>query len=296
MKAKLFILLFGILGVGAQVSANEKIYVNSEVTTHIVMPENIKLVDISTAKIVGNQCTDNIVHIKPYLESDSLQAVGSYKDNELLGTITLIGERHIAQYDILYTQSPGMAASIFEVPYNHTWSYINPEVSMPMAEMARYAWAVYSSDRKYNQIVTKAHGMKAVVNNIYAVGDYFFIDYSLQNKTKISYDIEEIRVKLTDKKETKATNSQTIELSPVFTLNSSRKFKKNYRNVLVLPKLTFPDEKVLRLEISENQISGRVIVLTIEYEDILHADGFDSDILKDAAYYPYYHISYTVKP
>ena len=296
MKAKLFILLFGILGVVAQVSANEKIYVNSEVTTHIVMPENIKLVDISTAKIVGNQCTDNIVHIKPYLESDSLQAVGSYKDNELLGTITLIGERHIAQYDILYTQSPGMAASIFEVPYNHTRSYINPEVSMPMAEMARYAWAVYSSDRKYNQIVTKAHGMKAVVNNIYAVGDYFFIDYSLQNKTKISYDIEEIRVKLTDKKETKATNSQTIELSPVFTLNSSRKFKKNYRNVLVLPKLTFPDEKVLRLEISENQISGRVIVLTIEYEDILHADGFDSDILKDAAYYPYYHISYTVKP
>ena len=296
MKTKLFILLFGILGVVAQVSANEKIYVNSEVTTHIVMPENIKLVDISTAKIVGNQCTDNIVRIKPYLESDSLQAVGSYKDNELLGTITLIGERHIAQYDILYTQSPGMAASIFEVPYNHTRSYINPEVSMPMAEMARYAWAVYSSDRKYNQIVTKAHGMKAVVNNIYAVGDYFFIDYSLQNKTKIPYDIEEIRVKLTDKKETKATNSQTIELSPVFTLNSSRKFKKNYRNVLVLPKLTFPDEKVLRLEISENQISGRVIVLTIEYEDILHADGFDSDILKDAAYYPYYHISYTVKP
>ena len=296
MKAKLFILLFGILGVVAQVSANEKIYVNSEVTTHIVMPENIKLVDISTTKILGNQCTDNIVRIKPYLESDSLQAVGSYKDNELLGTITLIGERHIAQYDILYTQSPGMAASIFEVPYNHTQSYINPEVSMPMAEMARYAWAVYSSDRKYNQIVTKAHGMKAVVNNIYAVGDYFFIDYSLQNKTKIPYDIEEIRVKLTDKKETKATNSQTIELSPVFTLNSSRKFKKNYRNVLVLPKLTFPDEKVLRLEISENQISGRVIVLTIEYEDILHADGFDSDILKDAAYYPYYHISYTVKP
>ena len=296
MKAKLFILLFGILGVAAQVSANEKIYVNSEVTTHIVMPENIKLVDIPTAKIVGNQCTDNIVRIKPYLESDSLQAVGSYKDNELLGTITLIGERHIAQYDILYTQSPGMAASIFEVPYNHTRSYINPEVSMPMAEMARYAWAVYSSDRKYNQIVTKAHGMKAMVNNIYAVGDYFFIDYSLQNKTKIPYDIEEIRVKLTDKKDTKATNSQTIELSPVFTLNSSRKFKKNYRNVLVLPKLTFPDEKVLRLEISENQISGRVIVLTIEYEDILHADGFDSDILKDAAYYPYYHISYTVKP
>ena len=295
MKSKMLLCFLSLFMAAAGASANERIYVNREVTTHIVMPENIKMVDISTTKIAGNQCTDNIVRIKPSCGSDSIPEAG-YRDNELLGTLTLIGERHIAQYDILYTQSPQMAASIFEVPYSHTQSYINPEGPMPMAEMARYAWAVYGSGRKYNQIVSRAHGMKAVVNNIYAVGDYFFIDYSLQNKTKIAYDIEELRVKLTDKKETKATNSQTIELSPVFSLNHVRKFKKSYRNVLVLPKLTFPDEKVLRLEISENQISGRVITLTIEYEDILHADGFDSDILKNAAYYPYYYITYPSQP
>ena len=295
MKSKMLLCFLSLFMAAAGASANERIYVNREVTTHIVMPENIKMVDISTTKIAGNQCTDNIVRIKPSCGSDSIPEAG-YRDNELLGTLTLIGERHIAQYDILYTQSPQMAASIFEVPYSHTQSYINPEVTMPMAEMARYAWAVYGSGRKYNQIVSRAHGMKAVVNNIYAVGDYFFIDYSLQNKTKIASDIEELRVKLTDKKETKATNSQTIELSPVFSLNHVRKFKKSYRNVLVLPKLTFPDEKVLRLEISENQISGRVITLTIEYEDILHADGFDSDILKNAAYYPYYYITYPSQP
>lgn len=295
MKSKMLLCFLSLFMAAAGASANERIYVNREVTTHIVMPENIKMVDISTTKIAGNQCTDNIVRIKPSCGSDSIPEAG-YRDNELLGTLTLIGERHIAQYDILYTQSPQMAASIFEVPYSHTQSYINPEVTMPMAEMARYAWAVYGSGRKYNQIVSRAHGMKAVVNNIYAVGDYFFIDYSLQNKTKIAYDIEELRVKLTDKKETKATNSRTIELSPVFSLNHVRKFKKSYRNVLVLPKLTFPDEKVLRLEISENQISGRVITLTIEYEDILHADGFDSDILKNAAYYPYYYITYPSQP
>ena len=297
MKARTILLtLLCAIGI-TTAKANEKIYVNRDVTTHIVMPEPIRLVDISTPKIAGNQCTDNIVRIKPYHEGDSIQS-GGYMENELLGTITLIGERHIAQYDVLYTEIPGQAAAIFEIPYTHTQSYINPEVTMPMSEMARYAWAVYGSRRKFNQIVTRAHGMRATVNNIYAVGDYFFIDYSLRNKTKIPYDIEEIRVKLTDKNETKATNSQTIELSPVFTLNSVRKFKKDYRNVMnvmVLPKLTFPDEKVLRIEISENQISGRVIVLTIEYEDILHADGFDADILKDAAYYPYYYISYSDK-
>lgn len=278
MKSKVLLAAVCALGIAGTASAKEKIYVNDEVTTHIVMPENIKMVDISTTKLIGNQCADNIVRIKPFIDNDSIQTF--YRENELMATLTLIGERHMAQYDIIFTHAPARAASIHHVPYSHTESYINPEVSMPEAEMARYAWAVYGSDRKYNQVVSKAHGMKAVVNNIYSIGDYFFIDYSLQNKTKIPYDIEELRVKLTDKKEVKATNSQTIELTPAYSLNLAKRFKKNYRNVLVIPKLTFPDEKVLRLEISENQISGRVITLTIEYEDILNADGFDSDILK----------------
>ena len=262
----------------------QTILVNDEVTTHIVMPENIKMVDISTTKLIGNQCADNMVRVKPFIESDPEVPATEYNEGELLATLTLIGERHMVQYDIVFTKSPKLAASIYHVPYRDTESYVNPEVSMPESEMARYAWAVYGSNRKFNQIVSNANGMKAVVNNIYSIGDYFFIDYSLKNKTKIAYDIAELRVKLTDKKEVKATNSQTIELTPAFSLNLAKKFKKNYRNVLVIPKLTFPDEKVLRLEISENQISGRVITLTIEYEDILNADGFDADILKKLPY------------
>ena len=279
MKDRIIAATLALCAVAIPATAKEKILVNSEVTTHIVMPENIKMVDLSTTKIIGNQCADNIVRIKPFIEADSIPT--HYREGELMGTLTLIGERHLAQYDVVYTAAPSRAASIHRVPYAGLDSYINPEVSMPQSEMARYAWAVYGSGRKYNQVVSKANGMKAIVNNIYSIGDYFFIDYSLQNSTKIAYDIAEVRVKLTDKKEVKATNSQTVELSPVYSLNLARKFKKNYRNVLVLDKLTFPDEKVLRIEISENQISGRVITLTVEYDDILNADGFDSDILKN---------------
>ena len=279
MKDKIIAATLALCAVAIPANAKEKILVNSEVTTHIVMPENIKMVDLSTTKIIGNQCADNIVRIKPFIEADSVPT--HYRECELMGTLTLIGERHLAQYDVVYTAAPSRAASIHRVPYAGLDSYINPEVSMPQSEMARYAWAVYGSGRKYNQVVSRANGMKAIVNNIYSIGDYFFIDYSLQNSTKIAYDIAEVRVKLTDKKEVKATNSQTVELSPVYSLNLARKFKKNYRNVLVLDKLTFPDEKVLRIEISENQISGRVITLTVEYDDILNADGFDSDILKN---------------
>ena len=149
MKARIILIICLITGIAAHLSANEKIYINREVTTHIVMPENIKMVDISTTKIIGNQCTDNIVRIKPYLENDSISSEG-YSENELLGTLTIIGERHIAQYDILYTESPKYASTIYNVSYNETQSYINPEVSMPME-------AEESSTRLYQTKTESGH-------------------------------------------------------------------------------------------------------------------------------------------
>ena len=246
------------------------IYVNEEVTTHVIMPENIRLVDISTDKIVGNQCADNIVRIKP---------AGRMYDNELAGTITVIGERHLAQFDVIYTSGPTRAYSIYSIQQDEMKRYSNPDVLMPERQMANYAWAIYGSGKKFNNIHSQRYGIKAVVNNIYTINDYFFIDFSLYNNTKIKYDIDEVRIKLTDKKEAKATNSQTIELTPVYSLNRAKSFKKGYRNVIVIDKLTFPDEKILRLEIAEDQISGRVIYIPIEYDDILHADSFDESLL-----------------
>ena len=94
MKTKILSIILSVFGFALHTSANEKIYVNREVTTHIVMSENIKLVDISTTKIIGNQCADNIVRIKPFMESDSIETSG-YQNDELLGTVTLIGERRL---------------------------------------------------------------------------------------------------------------------------------------------------------------------------------------------------------
>lgn len=255
------------------------LFVNEEVTTHVIMPEAIRLTDISTDRVVGNQCADNMLRIKP---------THRQYDGEMLGTVTLVGERHLAQFNVIYTQSPKKAHSTYTVTQEDMRNYTNPEVRMPQAEMARYAWAIFGSGRKFNGIHVSANGIRAVVNNIYTVNEYFFIDYSLYNSTRIQYDIDEVRVKLTDKKEARATNSQTLELTPVYSLNHAASFRKGYRNVLVIDRLTFPEEKVLQIEISEHQISGRTVTIPIEYADILHADSFDASLLRTlSAPHPY---------
>lgn len=283
IRSKLIIVVSSLLSLtaSAQMSSKGTIFINKDVTTHIVMPENIKLVDISTDKIIGNQCASNIVRIKPSVNEDSLgNRTVTYHNCQMLGTLTVIGERHIAQYDIAYSDKASNAASIYKVKQRELDNYMNPDVAMPESDMASYCWAIYKSGRKFNNITSDKNGMKAAVNNIYSVGNYFFIDFTMTNKTRIHYDIAELRIFLQDKKEVKSTNVQTIELTPVYMLNLANGFDKDYRNVLVLDKLTFPEEKILRIEMSENQISGRVISLEIEYEDILNADGFSPDLFK----------------
>ena len=82
------------------------VFINDQVTTHIIMPENIKLVDISTDKLVGNQCADNIVRIRPK---------SVLMDGEIGGTVTIIGERHIAQLNVINTKGPKKANSAHTV-------------------------------------------------------------------------------------------------------------------------------------------------------------------------------------
>ena len=115
----------------------------------------------------------------------------------------------------------------------------------------------------------------------WVVGEYFFIDFSVDNKTNLPFDIDELRVKLQDKKQQKATNVQTIELKPALVLDRSVRFKKGYRNIIVLKKMTFPNDKVLSIELSEKQISGRTISMNLDYEDVLAADAFDTLLLRE---------------
>lgn len=51
--------------------------------------------------------------------------------------------------------------------------------------------------------------------------------------------------------------------------------------IIVIKKLTFPNDKVLTIEISEKQISGRTITINIDYEDVLSADSFNNALLRE---------------
>ena len=252
-----FLCAASALSASAQQTYNEmeQLTVNENVTTVITASEPIRLVDISTDKVVGDKPIENVIRVKP--------KEGGHEDGAVLAIVTVVTERYRSQYALIYTTRLEEAVSDKEVQMDERNAFHNP----------------WNSPAKYHSTRTNKHHATMRLNNVYAVGEYFFIDFSVENKTNLRFDIDELRFKLCDKKQQKATNVQDLMLEPTLLLDRSMSFQRGYRNVAVLKKMTFPNDKVLTIELSEKQISGRTISMTIDYEDILSADAFDSSLL-----------------
>lgn len=253
----------------------ELLTVNEQVTTVITASEPIRFVDISTDKVVGDQPISNTIRLKPKEGADV------HEDGDVLAIVTIVTERYRSQYALIYTTRLQEAVADKVIQPTEKIAYNNPAVSLSTEDMTRFARQIWSSPARVRNVSTKMHRMVMRLNNIYAIGEYFFIDFSIENRTNIRFDIDEMRFKLTDKKQSKATNAQMIELTPALVLDPSLSFRYGYRNVVVLKKMTFPNDKVLTIEVAEKQISGRLIHLDIDYEDVLNADSFNKVLLKE---------------
>lgn len=249
----------------------EQLTVNDRVTTVITASEPIRFTDISTADVAGDRPIENVIRLRPLS--------GEHEDGELLAIVTIVTERYRTQYALVYTTRMEEAVTDKEIAVIERTPFNNPAVGMSTAEMTRFARQIWCSPAQFRDVATRSHRMVMRLNNIYSAGGLFFIDFSVENRTNIRFDIDQLRVKLQDKKVTRATNAQEIELQPRLTLEHAQSFRKGYRNVIVLDKLTFPNDKVLTIELSEKQISGRTIRLDIDYEDVLSADTFSDTLL-----------------
>ena len=275
---KICTLLIGVLtvcGANAQTTYEEMelLTVNEQVTTVITATEPIRFVDISTDKVAGDQPISNTIRLKP--------KEAGHADGDVLAIVTIVTERYRVQYALIYTTRLQEAVTDKEVQMEEQQPFHNPAVSLSTEDMYRFARQIWTSPARYRDVSNRKHRMIIRLNNIYAVGEYFFIDFSVENRTDIRFDIDEIRVKLADKKVSKATNSQIIELKPEMMLEKTKSFLHGYRNVMVVRKMTFPNDKVLTIEMSEKQISGRTISVNIDYEDVLNADSFNRSLLTE---------------
>jgi conjugative transposon TraN protein len=236
------------------------VYLPENLTIHFISPEPIQYVDISTKDLIGDLPLKNVLRLKL---RDSLKSFSG-------SVVTVAGEKFIAQYRLLpgYT---GVPTEVNIVPADMQPLDISG-IGLSKNQLKSLALSLIAKSPDKRMEKVKAFGIKGALNHVYTVGDYIFLDISYHNKTNLKYDIADFRFKVDDTKVNKAANNQSVEIKPEFVLFSMPAFTKNYRNIFVFKKMSFPGNKVLHAELSEKQLSGRIVTLSISYQDILDAD------------------------
>ncbi|MDV3927892.1 conjugative transposon protein TraN [Elizabethkingia anophelis] len=241
--------------------------ISDGVSLHIISPEPIQFVDLSTDNLIGDLPAENIARVK------TGKAGAVNKDD--LGIITVVGQSFMAQYKVNYKNS--------ETHNTITQIQIQPEDMQPL----EYPKIAFSNQELYNFSMnilkkkTKAplrevndFKLSIQLNNVYVISDYIFLDISFNNDSNLSYNIDGLKFSIEDKKIYKATNNQSLELKPEYQLYRQSQFKKNFHNIYVFKKFTYPNSKVMVIRLIEEPISGRTVEMKIKYSDILKADTF----------------------
>ncbi|WP_343662835.1 DUF4138 domain-containing protein [Chryseobacterium mucoviscidosis] len=288
MKSILYTLLLFAVTVNAQTATKEQIIsdlpeieITEGINLHIISPEPIQYVDLSTEQLTGDLPTTNIARIKINDNQKSEEKDKNIKSNiffngDKIGIITVVGQSFIAQYKAVFKNSENLNTV--------TNIHIQPEAMQPIEfdkmifsnlELRKFAMDIIQRKSENNPIrLEKDFNLSFQLNNVYVISDYIFLDMTFKNKSNLSYDIEALKFSIEDKKIHKATNNQSIEMVPLFQLNPQKHFKKNFRNIYVFKKFTYPNSKVMMIRLIEEQLSGRTIEMKVNYSDILKADTF----------------------
>lgn len=241
-----------------------KVFIKRSLTLHFLAPEKITYVDIPKG-LVGDLPDKNLLRIKVPDSSKLNQA--------FIGVLTILGEKRIKQYSIILDDRPETAFSaLIDIRVGEMRS-IDPKSSVTSeAELDSISRSMLEKQPLKAELREKKNGIRAVLNGIVSVGEYLLLDIAFENTTGIPYEIDGLRFRIDDQKQHKATTVQSLEVVPVSSLLNIPVFEENYRNIFVLRRLTFPDHKVLKIELSEKQISGRAITFDINYADVLKAN------------------------
>ena len=238
----------------------------SKETIHIISPEPVQYVDISSTHFTGDIPVDNMVRLK-YSPSDS-----SWLSADKSALVTVAGQSFYAQYEVNYNAQSINPITSHEIQDSDKRPLNFPRISISHPELKQMALGLLTRKTKNTNKSAKHTGVNATLNNIYAVGDYLFFDISFENKSNLPFDTSEIQFKIKDKRRLKATNEQILDIKPEFQLYKKQPFRKTFRNIYVFKKFTFPNNKALSIQISENQISGRYVELKIDFKHLLQAD------------------------
>ncbi|MFH6999437.1 conjugative transposon protein TraN [Flavobacterium sp. FlaQc-57] len=260
--ASLLVLAFSL---SAQSNDGGTIFKNLQIgfskTTSIVFPYPIISIDKGSQGVLIQKAkgVENILLVKAGLQNftqTNLTVVTS--DGKLYG--------FILNYD---EQCPDLNL----VVDNST--VVNKEVVFSMEnqnqkKIEQYANLAFSKNKKIVGLSSARFDIKLQITGLFIHQDVIYLRLVIGNKSKINYDIDQLRFFIRDQKKSIRTASQEIEILPLLSTSEVSKIpdESEVLQVLALSKFTIPEKKYLTIQLIEKS-GGRQIELNIKNNDLI---------------------------
>lgn len=236
-------------------------------TVHILFPSPVTYIDIGSTDIIAGKAAgaENVVRVKA--------AVRNFAAETNLTVITEDGGFYT--FDIRYAENPALSTVDLAAQKPQRYGAEEPSAAgdpQPAAtasegrvllrEVGRERPAtvkrvmsdIYRRNRTDAKgIRTKKYGVEVEVKGIYVHNDVIYIHTCISNGTNISFEVDTRRFVVEDRRLAKRTAQQRTTLEILRVCNDPEVVRghQRQRTVFALPKLTIPNDKVLRLEIIE---------------------------------------------
>lgn len=254
----LFVLVLGLSWplqaqrAGTELPVTETLAISEAHTTSLLFPYPIVTVDRGSQDVLAQ---------KPKGVENLLQIKAAQQDFMMSNLTVVTSDGKL--YNFLVGYEPE--------PLTYAYDFTGQDSSVALFSNGRDyeridAWASMAyHDRSRISLAEKDYDITLAVTGIYIAEDYMFYRILLENETNIGYDIDQLRFFVRDKKISRRTASQEIELIPVSVWQQAEKIPARSITsfVVVLPKFTIPDKKDLYLQLTEKN-GGRHLQLKVK--------------------------------
>ncbi|MHC0444723.1 conjugative transposon protein TraN [Flavobacterium sp. 3-218] len=225
-------------------------------TTSIVFPYPIKSIDKGSAEVLVQKAkgVENILLVKAarqYFFQTNLTVVTS---DAKLYVFVLNYNEDCPDLNIKAQNAAAASKDVLFTLENENQKKIEQSASLALSKKI-----------KTSGLKKTKFQIKLEVSGIFIHEDVLYLRVVLENKSKISYDIDQLRFFIRDQRKSKRTASQEIEIQPLYCTSSSAVIpdKSEVVKVFALEKFTIPDNKLLTLQLLEKN-GGRHLEASIK--------------------------------
>jgi conjugative transposon TraN protein len=239
-------------------------------TTNLVFPLPITSIDRGSQDIIVEKAVgvENILRVKA--------DVKTFEETNL-SVITNDGKLY--SFLVSYNNNPPyLNVNLTNVaPLNTSVSPQKEEGAIPSAVMTEqslknYSQKAISLKSNIHWVYDEASGMSLALTGFYVKDNTMFCKLRIENDSQIKYDIDQFRLYIRDKKQSKRIATQEIEIHPLDILGDTSAIRGISKDTLVIavPKFTIPDAKYMVIEIMERN-GGRHLALRVKNRHVVKA-------------------------